>query len=250
MIASARIVRYAPYAILPRHRHDAPRLCVVVAGRFDEDEDGRSASHRAGRLLYRPADVPHSQQFHAKGAICALITPGASWIEAARERRIDLSAPISFKSPEVERLGLAVRRECARPDEYSALACEAAAWECLALLGRSPRDGKPIAAALARSIEFLRDNPAAPIGVARLAEIAGIHPSTLSRQFRRAFGESVGEHVRRLRVERAAALLRDTDIPIAEIALICGFSSQAHLTTLLRRATGITPGRLRVLRRS
>jgi AraC family transcriptional regulator len=47
------------------------------------------------------------------------------------------------------------------------------------------------------------------------------------------------------RVERASAMLRDSDASIAEIACACGFSSQQHLTATLSRRIGRTPRRLR-----
>ena len=47
------------------------------------------------------------------------------------------------------------------------------------------------------------------------------------------------------RIERASAMLRDTNATIAEIACACGFSSQQHLTATLSRRLGRTPRRLR-----
>jgi AraC-like DNA-binding protein len=43
-------------------------------------------------------------------------------------------------------------------------------------------------------------------------------------------------------VEEAARRLADTDQPLAEIALACGFCDQSHLTRTFRRRTGLTPG--------
>jgi len=47
------------------------------------------------------------------------------------------------------------------------------------------------------------------------------------------------------RIERAQDLLQNSELPIAEVAYACGFSSQQHLTTTLSRITGVTPMRLR-----
>ncbi|RKH88769.1 helix-turn-helix transcriptional regulator, partial [Corallococcus sp. AB038B] len=52
-------------------------------------------------------------------------------------------------------------------------------------------------------------------------------------------------YVERLRVEKAEGLIRDTELPLADIALACGFSSQSRFTTAFRRATGFTPARYR-----
>jgi len=243
------IARYAPDLVLERHAHDRGRLCIVLSGWFEEEENGRARTNSPGWLLYRPAGMQHSERFDGAGAACALFIPGRGWAEAASECRLTLAGPLSIRAPEVQRIGVALHYELARPDDYTAIACEAAAWECLALLARRSRPERASPASLARAIDFLRDNLSTPPTLARIAEIAGVHPSTLSRQFRRAFGKSVTAYARSLRIERAAALLRETHLPIAEIALICGFSSQAHLTTVMRGALGLTPARLRALHR-
>ncbi len=250
MTPMARIANYGANTVLTRHRHSASRLCVVLSGEFEEDENSQVRINRAGHLLYRPAEMPHAERFGKGGAVCTLISPSRSWMEAAREHRFDLSAPAAVASLEIVRLGAAFRRECARWDEFSTLSCEAAAWECLSLLGREGvRNDRSMSEPVRRAAEYMRENLAEPVDLARIARVAGVHATTLSRQFRRTFGESIGSHFRRLRVERAVTLLTKSQTPIAEIALVCGFSSQAHLTTLLRNALGVTPARLRAMHR-
>jgi transcriptional regulator GlxA family with amidase domain len=49
----------------------------------------------------------------------------------------------------------------------------------------------------------------------------------------------------RIRIEKAQAMLATSDMPIVEVALTCGFASQAHFTTAFRRVAGLTPNRWR-----
>ncbi len=49
------------------------------------------------------------------------------------------------------------------------------------------------------------------------------------------------------RVHRAMALINDTRLSLAEIAFLTGFSDQAHMTRVMKKATGQTPGNLRRL---
>jgi AraC family transcriptional regulator len=51
--------------------------------------------------------------------------------------------------------------------------------------------------------------------------------------------------VLRRRIERAKQLLRDTELPVLQVALRTGFASQSHLSTAFKRATGSTPGAYR-----
>jgi AraC family transcriptional regulator len=47
------------------------------------------------------------------------------------------------------------------------------------------------------------------------------------------------------RIERAKSMLRDPRHSIVDVALACGFSSQAHLSAMFKRSTGVTPGTYR-----
>jgi len=68
-----------------------------------------------------------------------------------------------------------------------------------------------------------------------------VHPVHLCREFRRHFGCTVGELVRRLRVAHAAQQLTETEVPIQEIADLTGFADQAHFTRIFKTHTGTTP---------
>jgi AraC-like DNA-binding protein len=82
---------------------------------------------------------------------------------------------------------------------------------------------------------------AEPLTVADLAREAGLSPAHFSRAFRAAFGEPPHRYVLTRRLERAAALLRDTDRPVTEIALAVGWSSLGSFTTSFTRLYGDTP---------
>jgi AraC family transcriptional regulator len=62
---------------------------------------------------------------------------------------------------------------------------------------------------------------------------------------KKVFGLTATQYVLRVRVDRAADLLVDTDHSIADIAAECGFSDQANLTRLFGRLIGETPARFR-----
>ncbi|HRW37218.1 MAG: helix-turn-helix transcriptional regulator [Acidimicrobiales bacterium] len=77
--------------------------------------------------------------------------------------------------------------------------------------------------------------------VADLAREAGLSPAHFSRAFREAFGEPPHRYVLTRRLERSAALLRDTDRPVTEIALAVGWTSLGSFTTSFTRMFGATP---------
>src|SRR5947208_2175613 len=80
-----------------------------------------------------------------------------------------------------------------------------------------------------------------PLTVDDLADAAGLSRAYFSREFRRAFGESPHSYLLTRRLERAAALLRNTDRSVAEICLDVGLTSVGSFTTSFKRTFGKTP---------
>jgi AraC family transcriptional regulator len=93
--------------------------------------------------------------------------------------------------------------------------------------------------------ELMDHRLADPVALADLADAAALSVSQFARQFKVSTGESPHKFLMRLRLEQAYRLLRTGALPIAEIALRCGFSHQEHLTRVMRAHLSTTPGAVR-----
>ena len=80
-----------------------------------------------------------------------------------------------------------------------------------------------------------------PLDVSALAKAAYLSPAHFSREFRRAFGETPHQYLLTRRLERAAAMLRNTDRSVADICFTVGLRSVGSFTTSFRRVYGVTP---------
>ena len=80
-----------------------------------------------------------------------------------------------------------------------------------------------------------------PLDVAALARAAHLSPAHFSREFRRAFGETPHQYLLTRRLERAAALLRNTDRTVAYICAAVGLHSVGSFKASFRRVFGMTP---------
>jgi transcriptional regulator GlxA family with amidase domain len=81
--------------------------------------------------------------------------------------------------------------------------------------------------------------------VARLARVSGVSEAHFARSFKEAFGLPPHRYLLTRRIERAKSLLRDTDLPIAEIAFRTGWKSLGTFGRTFRDVTGESPGDLR-----
>jgi AraC-like DNA-binding protein len=80
-----------------------------------------------------------------------------------------------------------------------------------------------------------------PLDVTTLARAAHLSRAHFSREFRRAFGESPHQYLLTRRMERAAALLRNTDRTVADICVAVGLRSVGSFTTTFGKTYGLTP---------
>lgn len=110
--------------------------------------------------------------------------------------------------------------------------------------GQASRD--PGDAALLRRVQVhVANNLTGDLRVATLARVAGMSASCFHRWFRGLLGVTPHAYVLDARLARAKELLRETDLPLVEVALAVGFTSQACLNVAFRRRAGVTPGRYR-----
>ena len=118
---------------------------------------------------------------------------------------------------------------------------------CVARRDEGPAVRSP--AWVRRAHALLQDAPGRRFSLGDIAAEVGVHPATLARGFRRAYGCSLGEMQRRLRLEFAAQQLVATDRPLATIAQQAGFFDQSHFTNAFRRHLGTSPLRYRLAMR-
>ena len=81
--------------------------------------------------------------------------------------------------------------------------------------------------------------------MADLARAARLSPAHFSREFRRTFGETPHQYLLTRRLERAAALLPNTDRPVTEICFAVGLTSLGSFTTSFGRVYGTAPSAYR-----
>ncbi|HYT52627.1 MAG TPA: AraC family transcriptional regulator [Gaiellaceae bacterium] len=106
---------------------------------------------------------------------------------------------------------------------------------------RRPLIPLPPARHLLRAKDLIDARYREPLDVPTLARAAHLSSAHFSREFRRAFGETPHQYLLTRRLERAAALLRNTDHSVADICLAVGLLSVGSFTTSFSRTFGLSP---------
>ncbi|MBQ9873976.1 MAG: substrate-binding domain-containing protein [Thermoguttaceae bacterium] len=96
-----------------------------------------------------------------------------------------------------------------------------------------------------RALEIVKLNIDKPFGVEELAQKLDVSRRTLELRFRSSLGRAVSELIRAERLEKARAMLLETNYSVSEIARKCGFRNQNYLATSFRRHFNVTPAQFR-----
>jgi YesN/AraC family two-component response regulator len=99
--------------------------------------------------------------------------------------------------------------------------------------------------ALRKAERFIWDNYTKKISLQEIAKASGLSAPYFSTIFRDEMGENLSNYLNRLRVEKAGAMLLESNIPISGIATACGFEDQSWFSKIFKNYTGISPGKFR-----
>lgn len=229
------------------HEHSAASLNFVLRGSYGETFRNKSEDHVPDTLLLKPAGAEHANRFDGSSASCLLIEITGEALESLVGRAASRT-PVVTRDPRLSTLALRVYRESRDLDDVSSMIAEELSTALFqSMTGRSAfqTGGHEM-----RAEELLRETYCQPWSLSGVARSVGVHPAHLGRSFRATFGCTVGEFVRYLRVLRVARELRDSEKPIAQIAIEAGFADQSHCTRVFRRMIAEPPARFRAKLRS
>lgn len=219
--------------------------------------DGHSLDHMQtyGDFVIQPAATPGVWQDDGPAEML-MFALAPSFVRDTAEGldmnpdRAGLTLRLHARDPQVEHIGLAMKAALTSGDPVQRLYGEGLGVALASrLLSRFGSGAGPIRHGLSprrlrQVIEYIDANLDEDLSLEQLAGVAHASISHFTVLFRRSTGRSAHRYVVERRVAAARALLLETRLSIAQVALEVGFAHQSHLTRCMRRLSGLTPGEI------
>jgi AraC family transcriptional regulator len=235
----------------PSHVHDRPLFCVVLDGSYEEVNGGRTHQCTASTMLFHAAHEEHLERFGGAGGRSLIVEIEPGWYQRVREVAPGGVHTVACDGGGLRLSGAKLYREFGSEDEASPLIIEGLMLELIGefLRLRQPNVSRP-PHWLSDVREYIRANFSQRLTLELIGRAAHAHPVHVAQTFRRFHQCTIGEYLRRLRVDFACKELVTSDKAMSEIALAAGFSDQSHFNRSFKRELGMSPSQYRDVQRT
>lgn len=236
---------------MPSHEHEPAYFSFVLKGAYTETCRKGTRTCTPSSMVFHPPGERHAVDFHNAEVRILRVEVKSRWLERTRKCGGVPEYSTDFHGGLVSSLCTRIYGEFQRSDICSPLVIEGLVLEILAEVSRrqikEPNQDTPRWLEQARDV--LRESISEPPTLEALARTVGVHPVSLAREFRRCYQCTIGEYLRRLRIEIACRELLRMEVPLSIIATDAGFYDQSHFANTFRRYTGMTPSQYRSIGR-
>ncbi|HET6979264.1 MAG TPA: AraC family transcriptional regulator [Pyrinomonadaceae bacterium] len=237
---------HTPSSRLPAHAHEAPSICLTLAGPALEIIDGHRIALQPGGVIVLGPRLVHSDEYGAVPHRSFMIELEERWLKTCRHFLNLFNGYRYFAGGPVSELALRIYHESRIKDSVAQVIVEGLMLEMLGHASRSLIK-TPVRAPswLTQARDLLQGRFNDSLNLVEIANTVGVHPTTLARTFKKHYRTTVGEYLRQLRLDWASRQLSETRDSIAEIAAAAGFYDQSHFNHLFKQHTGLTPAEFR-----
>ncbi|MFO2464809.1 AraC family transcriptional regulator [Pseudomonas sp. 15FMM2] len=232
------------------HSHDHAQLVFGLAGRLDFEVEGVGGEVCPQGVMVLPFSTHHACG-SSQGSHCLVLdVPDEQWVVQSLGEHADASRRLLDQPARVAldaRQGQLVNWLASSPLDDALIAQQGA------ILLLASLNGQSVAQHRARRLPYgafntLIDQQAAyPLQVADLARLADLSVARLHARFLAECGQTPMDYIRARRLQMARGLLRDSQLPIGEVAARVGYGSQSAFAAAVLREFGSSPGALRRL---
>lgn len=223
------------------HTHENPYFAFILNGGCIEKRKTQTVECSSGKLFFYNLDEQHRNTNYKENSRIFNIEISRQWLKKNEITGINGSNGAVIANPSRKFLTTKILNAFKYRDLLSDMEIESLIIELLTSADdpEAKRGPDPDWVKLLKAI--LQERWQDHISLSELSGITGVHPVTICKYFRKYFGCSLGEYVRRVKIDRALFLLKNQDASLASIAYTCGFADQSHFTRVFKQQTGMLP---------
>jgi AraC family transcriptional regulator len=217
-----------------------------LSGEAYEIMNGSRVLVNPGCAIIRGPEVRHANQYGALPHRGFMIELDNKWLAACSHFARVFEGHRLYAGGPVPALALRIYHESRVKDNLAPVIVEGLMLELLGHASRSLTQA-PLRAPcwLSQARDLLHGRFSDPLNLVEIADAVGVHPTHLARTFKKYYRSTVGEYLRKLRLDWAMKRLSESEDSIAEIATAAGFYDQSHFSHQFKQHTGFTPAEFR-----
>ena len=225
------------------HSHQNSIITFIYQGGDIEFREKKSYERKAGEFFFYPSDQPHKTEFRKEFSQNLNIEfEDFDFLKDFPNSAQDLS---SINSIDAKFIALKLLQELHISDSLSANSIDSLVFDLISSARKKQNSHKP--KWIETLFELLNDRWQEQIPLSELSSIIGVHSVTISKQFRRYFSCTYGEYMRKLKIQNSLHLIKNSKLPLIDIAYHCGFADQSHFSRNFKQFTGFLPREFRKL---
>jgi AraC family transcriptional regulator len=221
------------------HYHENPHISFVLHGGCLEKRNHKEIERLAGKITFYHSGEYH-QSTHIRDAsrhINLELLP--SFLNEYDIKEADLDDRAA-KNLDIKFFLLGLYKELSARDNLSEISVHMLLLELIhhGTELKSKQNNYPW---LRMVDELLQESWENPVSLDFLSATLNLHPVTISKQFHKYYHCTLGQYVRKIKIEKALTLIKSSDKSLTEIAYACGFADQSHFIRTFKKFTGLLP---------
>jgi len=226
------------------HSHENTYMTLILKGSNKEKRKNQEIACSAGMLLLYPKNKPHINLNYENNTRNLNIEFEDAWFEKFNIDTHFLKGQSLIYSPIIKNNIVNIIPELNEPDILSNINIETLLLNAITILSttrpvtNSPRWIIDIKEILHDEFDFEWD-------LTNLSKKIGVHPVTISKYFSKYFHTTIGDYIRKIKIEKSLSYLSKRSIPLDTISAKLGFYDNAHFTRTFKKYTGMAPSEYR-----
>ena len=224
------------------HYHENAYFTFILQGNVIEGNKNEVYNCSAGSLLFHNWQEAHynikpdgfTRGFH--------IELKKKWLQNLNLSLGDLTGSMNIQNTDLKLLLYKIFKETKINDETAPLSIESLVLQVLGqMLQDTEMSLKKNPIWVTKIIEILNETFSEKLTLTGLSNSLGIHPAHLSRDFPKHFQCTLGNYIRKLKIQKSLSLLSKKTISLSDITFECGFADQSHFNRCFKDIMGVTP---------